>query len=131
MLLKAGQGQHDRVVATQTILPVLSEENRTAYEQWVATKIFEDLERHYPGHNWHVLCDLEKGGVAIGLPTLMAFNDVYWIRMRDLTPVQVARAGGELLERYRLPRGRFELGSFLEAREKHSILLDRRRKVPE
>jgi hypothetical protein len=43
----------------------------------------------------------------------------------------VLKGGGELLERYRLPRGRFDLDRFLEARAAHSILLDRSKKVPE
>jgi hypothetical protein len=42
----------------------------------------------------------------------------------------ILKGGGELLERYRLPRGRFNLDRFLEARENHSIMLDRSRKVP-
>ena len=40
------------------------------------------------------------------------------------------RSGGELLERYGLPRGRFELAPFLEARDKHSALVVPGREVP-
>jgi len=69
--------------------------------------------------------------VAIALPVLMGGNWVYFIRMSDLTPRRVVAAGGEILERYRLRRGKFELGSFLAAREAHSILAGRAKCVPE
>ena len=105
--------------------------DRTDYEIWVATRAFELLDRAYPGFIWFVECDLAKGGVAIALPVLMGGNWVYFIRLRDLTPARVIAAGGEILERYRLPRGKFELGSFLGARDKHSILAGRAKKVPE
>ena len=61
----------------------------------------------------------------------MGGNWVYLIRWADLAPARVVAAGGEVLERYRLPRGKFDLGRFLAARDRHSIMLGRARRVPE
>lgn len=89
------------------------------------------LDAAYPGHLWEVVADSHQGYVAFRIPALMGANYAYLIKGQELTPEKVLHGGGELLERYRLPRGRFDLDRFLEARERHSILLDRRRKVPE
>jgi hypothetical protein len=105
-------------------------ELRAAYDLWVARRAYALLDRAYTGHGWQVIADSAQGYVGVRLPILTGGNWAYLIKWADLTPAQVIRAGGELLERYRLPRGRFELGTFLEAREKHSILLKPGRKVP-
>lgn len=88
------------------------------------------LDAAYPGHDWDVLADSRQGYVAFRIPALMGAHWAYLIKGRDLTPEAVLTGGGELLERYRLPREKFDLDRFLEARAKHSILLDRSRKVP-
>jgi hypothetical protein len=105
--------------------------SRAAYDLWVARRAYALLDRAYPGHGWQVIADSAQGYVGVRLPILTGGNWAYLIKWPDLTPAQVIRAGGELLERYRLPRGRFEVGTFLEARERDSILLDRSKKVPE
>jgi hypothetical protein len=89
------------------------------------------LDVAYPGHDWEVVADSRQGYVAFRIPALMGMNYAYLVKGKDLTPAAVLKGGGELLERYRLPRGKFNLDRFLEAREKHSIMLDRSRKVPE
>ncbi|HXW23733.1 MAG TPA: hypothetical protein VEK73_03215 [Xanthobacteraceae bacterium] len=89
------------------------------------------LDVAYPGHDWEVIADSGQGYVAFRIPALMGMNYAYLIKGKDLTPEAVLKGGGELLERYRLPRGPFDLDRFLEARERHSILLDRIKKVPE
>jgi hypothetical protein len=88
------------------------------------------LDTAYPGHDWEVLADSAQGYVAFRIPALMGINYAYLVKGRDLTPEAVLKGGGELLERYRLPRGRFDLDRFLQARAEHSILLDRSKKIP-
>jgi hypothetical protein len=123
-------GSPRRNIMAKVEVPTDGTEDRTGYELWVARRARDLLDQIYPGHEWFIDFDLRKGGMAIALPTLMGSNWVYFIRQKDLEPRRVLMAGGELLERYRMPRGRFELGSFLEARDKHSILLDKNKKVP-
>lgn len=90
--------------------------------RWVGTK----LERWYPGHAWHVQCDIRKGrgnirGGVIGIRIngLMPPNYFYRINMRDLLTDAggriVMKAGGELLERYRVPRGNFDMDHWRQA----------------
>lgn len=67
------------------------------------------LHRHYPGHLWAVTCEGEKGiatvrdlmlsgtyGVILKLPAIYSASAF---------EKEVMRAGGEILERYRLKRG--------------------------
>ena len=103
---------------------------RAAADIAAAKTVRRILDTAYPGHDWEVLADSRHGYVAFRIPALMGANWAYLIKGRDLTPAAVLNGGGELLERYRLPREKFNLDRFLEARAAHSILLDRRRKVP-
>src|SRR5262249_43133947 len=127
---RRGRGAPRRRGRERLAAPPLAEPPRHAYELWAARRVFELLKSHYPGHLWAVDFSLARGGAAISIPILLGGNWVYFIRLADLTPAMVVRAGGEILERYRLPRGRFELGSFLGARARHSIMAGNSRKVP-
>ena len=128
-LASGGVGRPRRLLEHKVEAPAVGDD-RTAYELWVARRAFALLEAAYPGHLWLVDCDLAKGGVAISIPVLMGGNWVYFIRMADLEPRKVIMAGGELLERYRLPRGAIRPDRFVEAREEHSILAQKSKKVP-
>jgi hypothetical protein len=103
---------------------------RAAADVAAAKTVRRILDAAYPGHDWEVLADSGQGYVAFRIPALMGANWAYLIKGRDLTPEAVLKGGGELLERYRLPREKFDLDRFLEARAAHSVLLDRRRKIP-
>jgi hypothetical protein len=103
---------------------------RAAADLAAARCVRRILDTAYPGHDWEVVADSGQGYVAFRIPALMGMNYAYLVKGRDLTPEAILKGGGELLERYRLPRGRFDLDRFLEARAEHSILLDRSRKVP-
>jgi len=88
------------------------------------------LDTAYPGHDWEVVADSGQGYVAFRIPALMGMNFAYLVKGRNLTAEAVLKGGGELLERYRLPRGVFDLDRFLDARRRHSILLGRSNKIP-
>jgi hypothetical protein len=104
---------------------------RAATDVAAAKAVRRILDQAYPGHDWEVVADSGHGYVAFRIPALMGANWAYLIKGSDLTSEAVLKGGGELLERYRLPRGKFDLDRFLETRDKHSILLDRRKKIPE
>lgn len=103
------------------------------YDMWVARRAMALLKTTYPGHLWFVEVDHRQGIVKISIPILMGVTQFYVINLKttELTPGEIIYAGGEILERYRLPRTRFNLGAFLEARQKHSALLIATRKVPD
>ena len=104
---------------------------RAAADLAAAASVRRMLDTAYPGHDWEVVADSAQGYVAFRIPALMGMNYAYLVKGRDLTPAAVLNGGGELLERYRLPRGKFDLDRYLQARAAHSILLDRSRKVPQ
>lgn len=82
----------------------------TPAEMHLAGQIGEALNKHYPGHLWAVNVDNVGGVVNIFNMRLsgrwgftLHLNDV----LHDPDLKTVMRAGGELLERYRLKVGRF------------------------
>ena len=75
-----------------------------------ARSVAEVLHRHYPGHLWAVHASADTGIVTIQNLRLSG-RWGFVIRLqelnRDRTLRMVVRAGGELLERWRLSRGQF------------------------
>lgn len=73
-----------------------------------ARKIAEVLHRHYPGHLWAVHASAETGIATIHNLRLSG-RWGFVIRLQELNHDRmlkmVVRAGGELLERWRLSRG--------------------------
>lgn len=76
----------------------------------MAREIAETLHKHYPGHLWAVTCQGDQGiatirnlslsgnwGFILHLPKIYSASEF---------GVRVVRGGGELLERYRVSRGR-------------------------
>lgn len=70
------------------------------------------LMDHYPGHVWHVAAD---SGPTVGMADIkLNYPDRlgvlpkfgYKLLLATITPEKIMRAGGELLERYRLARSR-------------------------
>lgn len=80
-----------------------------------AKSCMELLQKHYPGWWWKVVADSQQGIVTINIPILMG-NWVFNIRGTELSERMVIRAGGEILERFRLPRSAVDLARFIEAR---------------
>ncbi len=130
-------GMHDSIYLEKYEAPVAADGStddiHKDYDLWAARRGMALLKANYPGHFWCVESDVRKHLFKISIPILMGIGDWYVINLRthELTPGTVLAAGGELLERYRLP-AKFELGSFLEARAKHSPLANIGKvKIPE
>lgn len=80
------------------------------------------LQAHYAGHQWKVESDARQGILKIQIHSLMGDTLHYVILLDNVDGVAafsaaVMKAGGEILERYGLPRGPMELDRFLEARD--------------
>lgn len=86
----------------------------------LAHRIGVVLERHYPGHPWLVEANTQQGVAMISIPLFMGRNK-YILHVSALAtdPAlrSVVRAGGEILERYRIPRQRFSPADFVSARD--------------
>lgn len=103
----------------------------------LARRITERLQWAYPGNFWQVEVDHRPtvGIAKIRIPVLMAADYWYvipleWLKT-DPNMACVVRAGGECLERYSVPRGRFDLGHWLAARAKYGRSAILRKKPPE
>lgn len=138
ILHKDRPGQHDRVVLTQHVASYtgdgeIAEDLLKEYDLWAAGEVMKVLEAEYPGHTWRVVHDSFQGVCLISIPILMGINRYMAVNLKThaIDDHRVKAAGGEILERYGLARGRFELTPFLEAREKHSALVIPSRQVPE
>ena len=81
----------------------------------------ETLEFHYPGHFWEVMADHAQGIVLVSIPILTKkYKYVVKIRALVSDPSQraIVRAGGEILERFKIPRSSLDLSAFMAARNK-------------
>lgn len=90
------------------------------FDMWVASKVCATLDRHFPGYPWSANCDAKQGVIYFGIPVLMGPTLRWVIRLaewEDLTEKLVMQGGGQLLERFNLPRTGFEAASFVHARD--------------
>jgi hypothetical protein len=96
-------------------------------DEALCAAIFAVLIEHYPGHFWQIIADAEQGIARIRIPILMGQTLGYTLHLDKITsPNDLKRAvilaGGEILERWRIPRGTFDLGAFLTARQDRRII---------
>lgn len=96
-----------------------ADEARARAELRIAKGVGELLHKHYRGHFWQVEADTKQGVCLITIPVLLE-NWKWKINLAELTPEAVVRAGGELLERFNIPRGDLDVARFVEAR-KHRV----------
>src|SRR5438105_314939 len=137
VLEKDQHGGHDRVLlqkyeARATADNGIAEDVWKDYDIWAAKQVMAVLERHYPGHLWRVVHDSFQGMCLISIPVLMGVNRFMAVNLKThvMDDKRAVAAGGEILERYGLLRGRIQTPAFLEARAKHSALVMPNRQVP-
>lgn len=75
------------------------------------------LHDHYQGHFWEVMVDSKQGIATITISVLLG-NWKYLIKLDDLSPAMVITAGGEILERFNIPRSSIDVAAFVEARKR-------------
>lgn len=103
---------------TQALTPTWTGEGPSHHDLALAKRIAEKLHRHYPDHLWGVQADA-AGGIVKVFNLRLSGRWGFVLKMRDLAyedeiEREAKRAGGELLDGYRLSRGRFK-GSEYEA----------------
>lgn len=84
--------------------------NTGANDMVLAKEIADTLHRHYPGHLWAVNVD-GPNGIANIRDLLLSGQMGYVLKLGNMFSASdfgrdVVRAGGEILERFRLGRGR-------------------------
>jgi hypothetical protein len=81
----------------------------------LAVRIGDALTSHYPGHPWFVEVDSNGGLAMISIPAITGrFAYVLKLRLLGSDPSlkSVIRAGGEILERWKIPRSRLDAAAF-------------------
>lgn len=96
---------------SQTLTPTWTGEGPSLLDLALAKRLAEHLTKHYPGHLWAVNVDSHQGIATIQNMRLSG-RWGFVLKLRDLAyedeiAREAMRAGGELLERYRLSRGRY------------------------
>lgn len=139
----AGFGQHDQVLVQRHIAPSSSEvEGASEFDPYhdadmaICRQVRAFLLSSFPtAYSWLIESDIKQGIVKFNIPVLMGLCDWYVISLRthgtnEAFGNAVIRGAGEILERYALPRDRFDVWKFLEARANNSILISPWKKVP-
>ena len=77
------------------------------YDMDEAKRIHDKLTKHYPGHMWAVNVNQ---GVAFIKNLMLSGNWGFIIKLKDIDNdyKKVIQAGGEILERYNVSRGRLK-----------------------
>lgn len=91
-----------------------------AREHECSKLVYSVLEAHYPGHPWRVKIDWKGGIVGIQIKPFMGVKHWYVIYISTLKEYErgkraIIRGGGDILERYMLPRNAFDRDHFLTA----------------
>ena len=77
-------------------------------------RIGEVLDFHYPGHPWAVEVNKRGGYAKITIPDLLGPNWGMVLHLdRDITDAMIVRCGGEILERFKLPRAGIDIAGYL------------------
>lgn len=117
--LDRSSGQPNIQLQQQYIRPADPEED-DPYAAWditVAKAITRVLLAHYRGHFWEVYCSRRDGIAWITIPLLMGNHKFVFKLRNDITPSMIVKAGGEILERFNMPRSDIDVASFLAAKK--------------
>jgi hypothetical protein len=99
-----------------------------AWDTKAAAMIGEVLHSHYRGHDWMAFVERKQGVARIWINGLMSQNYPYVVKLDTFAegPDAVIRAGGELLERFNIPRSGVDFGLIAQIKAQGGLLLDRR-----
>jgi hypothetical protein len=102
----------------QNIAPDATLSDITFNDYIMARDMAETLHKHYPGHLWAVTCE-GRTGIATIRDLYLSGQWGYVLKLPAIYSAaamarDVMRAGGEVLERFRMARGRFNENQYQE-----------------
>lgn len=104
-------------------------------DQRMANRIMQTLQMHYPGHPWFVEVSHHN---KVGIAKIMMPGFTQWSYVLHLSDLKndpalktVVRAGGEFLERYRLPRCGIDFASYMSAMNRYGGIFRQKQRPPE
>lgn len=112
----------DRAMQDDVHVHILEGEQSEADLRDIETckSVADVLMKHYPGHIWHIEVNSETAGVCnikLNYPDKLGILPKwgYRLHLHNLNAERIMRAGGEILERYRLARSRATPYAMLDA----------------
>lgn len=92
-------------------------------EMQMSNRMADLLHRHYPGYKWAVRVNID-GGIVTVLNLMLSGRWGFVIKLielqEDVGDKKLVRAGGELLERYRLSRGAMNESEYMNLKLDHT-----------
>lgn len=91
-----------------------------AAEQRFLQEAMRLMLEFYPGYGWNLRADVRQGILTVGLPTFMGAVLQWVIHLDKVQSPQelekkIRAAGGEILERLKLARGKLNQSEYLDA----------------
>ena len=83
----------------------------------VAKAITRVLLNAYPGHFWEVYVDRSQKLATITIPLLLGNWKYRLSSVHEIMPQDIIRAGGEILERFNIPRSSLNIADFINAKK--------------
>lgn len=94
--------------------PFTNTTERVPAELALCKRIGDLLSKHYAGHPWMVNVDAKQGIAQISIPVLLG-NWSYILHMDKIDDQVIVKAGGEILERFKIPRTTIDIAAYLTA----------------
>lgn len=123
----------DRSRGTETLVFTTHENSEEgpdpdfAWDDMTSRAIGRVLHSHYRGHDWSVWVSRKLGIAKVWIPPFMNPQYPYKLDIRQgVLPADVMRAGGEILERYEIPRSNVDFSLVAQLIKKLGPLADRR-----
>lgn len=110
-ILLAPAAERPRVMQRDVRPEVCEDDVITPNDMVMAKQIADVLGRHYPNHPWMVHVN-GKQGIAVIRNRMLSGQWGYVLKLKDVISAtdldaKAMKAGGEILERFRLKRGQF------------------------
>lgn len=102
-----------------TLIDIAPDDQATALDMSLAKQLAEALHKHYPSQLWGVNVESRTGLITIR-NLYLAGNWGYVLKMGTVYSASsieqdAVRAGGEILERFRMARGKFDADKWSSA----------------
>lgn len=91
-------------------------------EVGLCKRIFNVLNSQYPGHAWSVEVMIDQGVAKISIPALLGVTWGYIVHLDQLDRAAIIKAGGEILERFRIPRSTVDIAAYFDARKRVPLI---------
>lgn len=117
--LNEGRNRGMRMRTYGEASPIDGSTRKLPAELAICKRIGELLGKHYPGHPFMVEVNFVQGLAHISIPVLLG-NWAYLLKLDNIAnhadfTSAVVKAGGEILERFGIPRSTIDVAAYLKA----------------